>query len=74
MEKTRRKLLIAALLVLLAVVSALVIADLNAGPLRDAAIVGGDMLLVGGLDPLHMPEQERRDQKVRPIDLGGDMQ
>ena len=54
--------------------AALVIADLNAGPLRDAAIVGGDMLLVGGLDPLHMTEQERRDQKVRPIDLGGDMQ
>ena len=54
--------------------AALVISDLSAGPLHDAMLQGGDMLLVGGLDPLHMTEQERRDQKVRPIDLGGDMQ
>lgn len=51
--------------------AALVIADLSAGPLREAAVSGGDMLLVGGLDPLHMTQAQRQNQQVRPIDLGG---
>ncbi|MBP5167888.1 MAG: hypothetical protein ILP14_01605, partial [Oscillospiraceae bacterium] len=55
--------------------AALVIADLNAGPLRDAAIHGGDMLLVGAVDPLHMTKEEREQQDVRVVsldELGGD--
>lgn len=50
--------------------AALVIADLNAGPLRDAVVNGGDMLLVGDLDPLHMTKEQRKNQKIRTIDLG----
>ena len=55
--------------------AALVIADLNAGPLRDAAVHGGDMLLVGAVDPLHMTKEERERQDVRVVsldELGGD--
>ncbi len=51
--------------------AALVIADLNAGPLHDAARKGGDMLLVGEADPLHMDRAQRRKQRVRRIDFGG---
>jgi hypothetical protein len=51
--------------------AALVIADLRAGPLRDAAVNGGDMLLVGGLDPLHMTREEIEHQDVRVIRAGG---
>ena len=57
--------------------AALVIADLSAGPLREAALNGGDMLIVGEKDPLTMTSEERKHQKVRKIDvndvlLGGD--
>ncbi len=51
--------------------AALVIADLNVGPLRDAAVNGGDMLLVGELDPLHMTKEQRENQKVRVIEIKG---
>lgn len=51
--------------------AALVIADLSAGPLREAAINGGDMLLVGEIDPLHMTQAQRQNQRVRTIDAGG---
>ena len=59
--------------------AALVISDLNAGPLREAAVNGGDMLLVGELDPLHMTKEQREKQKLRKIqvtefDLEGDLQ
>ena len=47
--------------------AALVIADLNAGPLRDAAVYGGDTLLVGEKDPLHMTQEERKNQRFREI-------
>ena len=47
--------------------AALVISDLSAGPLRDAALNGGDMLLVGELDPLLMTSEERKHQKVRTV-------
>ena len=50
--------------------AALVIADMNAGPLREAAINGGDTLVVGGADPLHMTKEERKNQKVRALSLG----
>ena len=48
--------------------AALVIADLNAGPLRDAAVNGGEMLLVGEADPLHMTREQRKNQKLTVID------
>lgn len=47
--------------------AALVIADLNAGELREAAEKGYDMLLVGEKDPLLMTEEERRHQKYRIV-------
>ena len=47
--------------------AALVIADLSAGPLRDAAVNGGDMLLVGEPDPLHMTPAQRQRQRVRTV-------
>ena len=49
--------------------AALVIADLNAGPLHDAAKEGGEMLLVGALDPLLLSPEERQRQALRPVRL-----
>ena len=51
--------------------AALVIADLSAGPLHDAAVSGGDMLLVGEVDPLHMTRAQRERQRVRVVELEG---
>ena len=51
--------------------AALVISDLSAGPLREAIEKGGDMLLVGEADPLSMTEEQRKDQHLRVIDMGG---
>ena len=53
--------------------AALVIADLRAGPLRDAAINGGDMLLVGEPNPLSMTRAQRRRQQVRVVSGGGEL-
>ena len=50
--------------------AALVIADLKAGPLHDAALNHGDMLLVGEGDPLSMTPEQRRSQTLRAVDLG----
>ena len=47
--------------------AALVISDLSAGPLREAALQGDDMLLVGELDPLSMTREQREAQQVRVI-------
>ena len=47
--------------------AALVIADLRAGPLHEAAAHGDEMLLVGGLNPLTMSSEERQHQKVRRV-------
>ena len=49
--------------------AALVIADLNAGPLREAAVTGGDTLVVGEADPLHMTREHRQKQHVRTIGM-----
>ena len=49
--------------------AALVIADLNAGPLREAIMNGGDMLVVGEADPLHMTREQREHQKLKTIDF-----
>lgn len=53
--------------------AALVIADLNAGPLRDAVVEGGDMLLVGEPDPLGMTREEREKQQIRRVSLEGEI-
>ena len=47
--------------------AALVIADLSAGPLHEAASDGDKMLLVGELNPLAMSAEERRRQKLRTV-------
>jgi len=47
--------------------AALVIADLNAGSLHDAAKNGGDILLVGAPNPLTISAEERRRQRLRPV-------
>ena len=52
--------------------AALVISDLKAGPLHDAAQKGGDMLLVGEADPLHMTREQRAGQRLRPVEIGGE--
>ena len=49
--------------------AALVITDLNAGPLHDAAANGESMLLVGEVDPLTMSQERRKTQKVRKVNL-----
>jgi hypothetical protein len=47
--------------------AALVIADLNAGPLHESAGGGEGMLLVGEPNPLTMTAEARRSQKQRKI-------
>ncbi len=49
--------------------AALVISDLNAGHLHDAAKNGGEMLLVGAPDPLTMSPEERKQQKLRMVQI-----
>ena len=49
--------------------AALVISDLSAGPLHDAAADGSSMLLVGEMNSLIMSEEERKKQKVRRISM-----
>ena len=53
--------------------AALVIADLNAGPLREAAMNDGETLVVGEADPLDMTPEQRKNQKVRKIGFGEDI-
>ena len=50
--------------------AALVIADLNAGPLREAVLNDGDMLLVGAANPLGMTRTQRENQEIRTISIG----
>ena len=49
--------------------AALVLSDMNSGPLHDAAVNDGDTLVVGEADPLHMTPQQRQNQTVRPVSL-----
>ena len=51
--------------------AALVIADMNAGPLHEAAVNEGETLVVGEADPLHMTMQQRQNQKVRTVSIDG---
>ena len=52
--------------------AALVIADMNVGPLREAAVNGGDVLLVAQGDPIHMTREERKHQQVREMRVGSE--
>ena len=52
--------------------AALVISDLSGGPLHHAALHGGDMLLLGEADPLHMTPAQRKHQRLTDIAWGGD--
>ena len=54
--------------------AALVISDLSAGPLHEAALNDGDMLLVGAPDPLHMTKEELWKQEVRVVRIKGAVQ
>ena len=49
--------------------AALVLADMNAGPLHDAAVEHGDTLVLGEPDPLHMSAEQRKHQKVKGVSL-----
>ncbi len=49
--------------------AALVLADMNSGPLHEAAINDGDTLVVGEADPLHMTAQQRKNQKVKSVTI-----
>ena len=50
--------------------AALVISDLSAGPLRESAVSGEGMLLVGERNPLTMSAEERKNQKLRTVSSG----
>lgn len=54
--------------------AALVIADLSAGPLHEAAVNGGEMLLVGAPNPLILSQEERQKQHVRRVEIPETMQ
>ena len=47
--------------------AALVLSDMNAGPLHDAAVNEGDTLVVGEPDPLKMTPEQRRNQTVTAV-------
>lgn len=49
--------------------AALVLSDMNSGPLHEAAVNDGDTLVVGEADPLHMTPEQRRNQTVRSVGL-----
>ena len=49
--------------------AALVLSDMNSGPLHEAAINDGDTLVVGEADPLHMTPEQRKNQKVKSVSL-----
>ncbi len=50
--------------------AALVIADLNAGPLHDTARDDDNMLLVGEPNPLIMSSEQRQHQHLRRVEMG----
>ncbi len=49
--------------------AALVLSDMNAGPLHDAAVNDGDTLVIGEPDPLHMTPDQRRNQVVKSVGM-----
>ena len=49
--------------------AALVISDMNSGPLHDAAVNDGETLVIGEADPLHMTPAQRKNQSVKSVGL-----
>ena len=49
--------------------AALVLSDMNSGPLHEAAVNDGETLVVGEADPLHMTPEQRKNQQVRSVAL-----
>ena len=49
--------------------AALVLSDMNSGPLHDAALNDGETLVVGEADPLHMTAQQRQSQQLKRVSL-----
>ncbi len=49
--------------------AALVLSDMNSGPLHEAALNDGETLVVGEANPLHMTAQQRKNQKIRGVSL-----
>ena len=49
--------------------AALVLADMNSGPLHEAALNDGETLVVGEADPLHMTPEQRKNQQVKSVSL-----
>ncbi len=49
--------------------AALVLSDMNSGPLHEAAINDGETLVVGELNPLDMTAEQRQNQKVKSVSL-----
>ncbi|MBR6159352.1 MAG: hypothetical protein IKQ40_03540 [Lachnospiraceae bacterium] len=49
--------------------AALVLSDMNSGPLHDAAVSDGDTLVVGEPEPLKMTPQQRKTQKLFKVEL-----
>ena len=47
--------------------AALVLADMNSGPLHEAALNDGETLVVGEADPLHMTPEQRKNQQVKTV-------
>ena len=49
--------------------AALVLSDMNSGPLHEAAVNDGDTLVVGEPDPLSMTPEQRMNQTVHSVEL-----
>ncbi len=49
--------------------AALVLSDMNSGPLHDAALNEGETLVIGEADPLHMTAEQRQNQQIKSITL-----
>ena len=47
--------------------AALVLSDMNSGPLHDAALNDGETLVVGEADPLHMTADQRKNQQLKSV-------
>ena len=47
--------------------AALVLSDMNSGPLHEAALNDGETLVVGEADPLHMTAQQRKNQQLKSV-------
>ena len=49
--------------------AALVLSDMNSGPLHEAALNDGETLVIGEADPLHMTAKQRQNQQVKSVTL-----